>query len=530
MVMPPFPPPPSYIEAPAYILPQPHILPVDYRRLLQPQAHTPVVPPQNPNQTHRMRLPRYVPVRETVNFGVQTEPTQRGESGYNDGCPLNSDSGQGTASDTPSSSCSSQRRGSAEVEKYPLPHSNAEDAQVSWPLANIKTTHGFKILHPAGINAVQSSLSATQETQDRCKDDVGQEPTLIPYWSNGHCNMSTVSSPDSRAPLCSSPQREDEVVKERRISVPDILMSWGSGTPQTATLLNSLNTSHKLPGDDQEKGNETNPQEDTEVVPCQMALNCCQMRKKINESVWSVESLAPYIPTKEWLLQNGMFEPEVFDVAVETENGRLSLEIDGLIVEGKERRRARRFSSSDSQVSHNSLIFRTPAEKLSPPYRPEMEIETDISKKRGPDQDQTMTPSEKEKDLLVSPVPLSKNLSPLTEEDVDENGSSEPEANQSPNQESITVNELIVQSRTDTQVGDGAVSSEMRKEMCVPVTDQRMPEVSQSKGHLVDCGVQCSEFKCPCGESKDCMELNKRHTSKYSGNLLLELSVSFFFS
>lgn len=44
--------------------------------------------------------------------------------------------------------------------------------------------------------------------------------------------MWSVGSPDSMVPVCSSSQQEDEVVKERRVSFPDILMSWGGGTPQ----------------------------------------------------------------------------------------------------------------------------------------------------------------------------------------------------------------------------------------------------------------------------------------------------------
>ncbi|XP_026168613.1 bucky ball isoform X2 [Mastacembelus armatus] len=73
MVMPPF-PPPHYMDVPAYILPHPHIQPVDYRRLLHPQVHATNTPYQNPNQSRRVRLP----VRETVNTEVQTEPTQPG--------------------------------------------------------------------------------------------------------------------------------------------------------------------------------------------------------------------------------------------------------------------------------------------------------------------------------------------------------------------------------------------------------------------------------------------------------------------
>ena len=39
----------------------------------------------------------------------------------------------------------------------------------------------------------------------------------------------------------------------------------------------------------------------------------------MNESLWSVESLAPFVPTRDWLEQNGLFEPEVHEITEEPE-------------------------------------------------------------------------------------------------------------------------------------------------------------------------------------------------------------------
>ncbi|XP_035855773.1 uncharacterized protein LOC116045200 [Sander lucioperca] len=332
MVIPPFPPHP-YMDAPGHILyhPHPHVQPVD-RRFLHPPVYAPSAPYQNPNLTHRIHLSHTGNVRETVSCQVQTEPIQRGR--YGERSPLiGSDSGRGTGSNSPS----------AEVRNNTLPSSNS---------------------------------------------------------------LMSVSSPNSIVPVCSSFQQE-EVVKERRVSVPDILMSWRGGTPQasilkladnqpqndkhllayeteeehkslyqsptrtkngpvvadsandnaernlssknsetlfqilklrkahgerkaecrrenepvglfgslkrslpyTEKLLHSHNKSRKLP-DNEQDDDETNPHEDpTEIIPYQM--NSCQTERKMNESVWSVASLPPFIPTKEWLLQNGMLEPEV---------------------------------------------------------------------------------------------------------------------------------------------------------------------------------------------------------------------------
>ncbi len=650
MVMPPF-PPPHYMEAPAYILPNPHVQPVDYRRLIHPQVHAPSAPYQNPNQTRRIRLPHTVPVvRETVNSEVQTEPTQRGVGGYGEGSPLvSSDSGHGTTSNSPSSSSSSsQKQGSADAENYTSSSSNAKDSQVNRTCTHSTVKHGFNIPHPTGNETVQSFIRATLETQKSYKDSVAQENG--PPCRNSHCNMWSVSSPDSIVPVCSSSQREDEVVKGRRVSVPDILMGWGGGTPQATMMkiankvlpqndhqlpsyetevehekmsvyqnptetsdnaesilssknsetlfkilklpfalhkllsvsrietepeelvgavrhclpysdepLHSLNRSHKLPDNEQENGNETNPHEDTtDVIPYQMSLNSCPMKRKMNESVWSVESLAPFIPPKDWLLQNGMLEHDVIvEMTEEAENGRLSTQNDTLIVKaGKERRKTRRFSSSSDSVpmSDSWLIFSTPAEKRSPSEMPEIENEIDASEMRGPSQGQA--PSEK--DPLASPTCLPSKIivSTPTEEDVDENRSSEPEANESPNQESLIVNkqqeketlllksaagekilsmgQLILQNGVDMEedgvdmeedgaCGDEKVSQLRNEQLGVPVADQKTADVSVLKGHLVDCGIQCTELQelCLCKELKTNMGPSRGHPFKYSGDLIL---------
>lgn len=602
MVMPPFPPPP-YMEAPAYVLPHSHIQPVDYRRLLHPQVHTPSVPYQNPNQTRRIRLPHTVPIRETVNSAVQTEPTQRGGGSYSDGSPpIRSDSGHGTTSNSPASSSSgSRKQGSAEVENYTLPSSNVKELQVNMTCTNGTVKHSFNIQHPTGAKTVQTCIRATVQTQKCHKDSAGQ--MNVPPYRNGDRNMWSVSSPDSMVPVCSSSQQEDEVVRERHISIPDIL-SWG-GDMQQATILKMADkvppqTDHQLPSyetevekeksvyhsqtepkngpvvahsadaenigsfkdsetifkilklpfalhdlhsesrrdnepvgligsvsnpckvpeDEQENDKKTNPHEDTtEIIPYQMSLNSSQMKRKMNDSVWSVESLAPFIPTKE-LLHKGMFEPDIIiEMMEEAENGGLSTHDDKLIVKSRKgRRQSRRFSSCDSvPMSDSWLIFSTPAERLNPSCKPEMESESDASDMMGPKQCQSMAPLEE--DPLVSPTHLQSEiiLSTPTEK---KNRSSEPEANQSPNQESLIGNEqqgvspcpheeeetllnsvaggeisstgqLTLQNGEGKEDEDG--TCQLRNEqLCVLMADQRTTDVCQSKGHLVDCGVQCT--------------------------------------
>nr|XP_020441147.1 uncharacterized protein LOC109951170 isoform X2 [Monopterus albus] len=304
-----------------------------------------------------------------------------------------------------------------------------------------------------------------------------------------------------------------------------------------------------------------NPHEDTtELIPYRFSLNSSQMRRKMNESVWSVESLVPFIPPKEWLLHNGMFEPEV--TVEEDEHCRHSNHNDRMVVKArKERRQAIGLSSSGSvPVSDSWLIFSTPAEKQSTPQKPAMESEMDSFEMRVPQQGHTITLSGN--NPLESPTYQQSKISVSTppEEDVDENGSSEPEANLSPNQDLLIVSEqreespgspeqedtlllnsadgekisptgqVIVQNDVDTGTEDGTCGTEDGacgskevsqlpiEQLCVPVADPKITEVSPSKRHLVDCGIQCNKLQeCTCGELKGCIGPNRKYHFKNPG-------------
>lgn len=660
MVMPPFPPP--YMEPPAYILPHPHIPPMDYRLLLHPQVHATNAPYQNPNQTRRVRHPQAFPARETVNSEVQTEPPRRGGGHFGGGSPLvSSDSGHGAASSSLSSSHSSlQKQGSpssppssslSKKQKSPKINNNLpskqkkDDFQADRTYSSSSIKHSFNILHPTGLKTVQPCISAAAETKNRPKDSLDKENTVS--YRNTHCNIWSVSSTDSLTPVCNSSQREDVIVKQRRVSVPDILMSWGGGTPQAAKLkmadkdlpqnenqslsseveheksvyqsltetnngpvvadsadaesilsskdtglvfkilklpfalnellsesrgndpvglvdsvqhnlsynneLNSLSKSQKLPDHELENDSETSLLETIEIIPNQICFSSSHMKRNMNESVWSVESLAPFVP-KDWLMQNCMSECEVIEMTEEAKNGQLSPQNDNLNVQAsKERRRSRKFSS----------LFNSPAEKLSLPKMPEMETEIEVSDIGLSKQGQSVAPSEKDP-LAFSTCLLSKNHSSTpNEEDVGEKRSSEPEANQSPNQESCIIikqqvkspfrgpiqeSDIVTEKHVEIpcspekeetlasnstggkkilptnhsdgdsmRVEEGVYGNEygqLRSEQLhVPVAHPKMVEVSPSKGYLVDCGIQCTDLqeqKCSCEELKTNMGPNEK--------------------
>ncbi|KAM8850884.1 uncharacterized protein AB9W97_021864 [Spinachia spinachia] len=610
MVMPPFHPPPPYMEAPAYVVPNTNMQPVDYRRFV----HAPSAPYQNPNQAHRVRLPYMGNVRETVNSEVQTEPTRRGAGSYREESPVVSlDSGCGTASNSPLSS-TSDKQGPAEVDNYTLSSSDQNDNQVKGTSANGTVKHCFDILQPKVTKTVQAHIKAPLEKKLSHKDVVELEmvspcrASCSKAWSR--------SSADGMDPLCRSSQKE-KVVLERRDSVPDILISWGE--TQTTMLsvakkvpLHGLSTevdhvesvyqspieTRKSPavaggafaedaegnlssadsmtlfkilkmrevhearkaeyGKDngdwwgmvgpvkpcplnedeelqsasdsigQDYGNWTNIHEETaDIVPSnQISLNSGQIKGKMNESVWSVESLAPYIPTKEWFLQNCTFEHQaIVEMTEETENGVPSIQ-NNSIVEAGDKNQTLGYSPSNTDLMSDSwLAFSTPAGKRSLPKKPETKRKIALEIKR-PKQGHYTDPSDKDSSPSQTCLPPSKvELSTATDEDVDKIGSSEPEANQSPNQQSLFVNEQQEQSPSSQEqegtllfksaagekisfVGqiilnkgltnvteDGAsgnnVGQHCNERLCVPIANQKIAQVSPSKSHLVDCGVQC---------------------------------------
>ncbi|KAL6104762.1 uncharacterized protein ACO6RY_14416 [Pungitius sinensis] len=614
MVMPPFHPPPPYMEAPAYVLPNTHMQPVDYRRFMHPQVHAPSAPYQNPNQAHRVRLPYMTNVRETVNSEVQTEPTRRGAGSYSEESPVVSlDSGRGTASNSPLSS-TSEKQGPAEDDNHNVPCSDRNDNQVKETSANGTLGHCFDIHQPKGTKTAQAHINAALEKNQSHKD---MELEMVPPGRD----------------VCLS-SKQEEVVLERRDSVPDVLMSWGGGTMLSMAEklpLNDLSTEvdhvesvyqsptetrkgpsvsggafandaeanlssadsttlfkilkmraaheaqkaeyvrengdwwgmvgpvKKCPpnGDErlhsqsdsigQDDGNWTNLHEETaDIVPYQISLNSDQ--RKMNESVWSVESLAPFIPTKEWLMQNSTFEHQVIvEMTEETENGGLSPPNNPVVKTGQ-RSLTRRCSSSDSDLMSDSwLTFSTPAGKRCLSKKPETKSKIDASGIKRPKQGHGTDPSHKESLASQACLPPSKvEPSTATEEDVDKNRSSEPEANQSPNQQSLFVNGqqgtasgspaqegtlllnsaageemssvglIILQKGVKNVAEDGTcgnkVGQQHNEKLCVPLADQKIAEVSPSKGHLVDCGIQCrlQLQDCNCKKAENAVEAGRR--------------------
>lgn len=573
MVIPPFAPPP-YVDSPAYILPHPHIQPVDYRRFLHPQVPAPSAPYQNPNPLRRIRLPQAAPVRETASSAVQTEPSQRNLGRYPDGSPpIRSDSGHGTTSDSPASSSSSSQKQAPE--SCSLTSNRAKAVQSHQTGKKDTDRHGEDVLAPHPISLDVPSCIRTVERQ-MCQEASADQETAPPYKTTP-CNIWSVGSPDGMVPVCSSSQQEDEVIKERCVSFPDILMSWGGGTPKETiqnipdkvfgrdenkplsckTVKEQDKSVCKSPSatscsvalgnsdaDDSEnvlcsqkcmmepRGNEplevsdsgrrpfpdTDPlhslnvcpelekdrivlsEEPTEKISHQMLLGSSRTKGNMNESVWSVESLPPYVPSKELIIQKTNVDSEVIlEMTEETENDKEATKCDHMGDESsKKRLDLSRISPSVSVPASTSwLDFATPAQRAAGlSKKPEKGAEP-----AEPQPDHVLSPAEKN---VVEPLtPPRCDATPAAE--VEQNRSSEPEANQSPNQEATVKNTGQEQSKRaspESVVGEVALQNEADPENVTSGSDEwdlmseqtTVGDASPSIGHMVDCGIQCTSL------------------------------------
>ncbi|XP_024858238.1 uncharacterized protein LOC108250181 [Kryptolebias marmoratus] len=470
-------PPPPYLEAPAYILPHPHIQPVDYRRLLHPQ-----VPAQNPNQTRRTRLP-YVPQREIVNSEVQTEPTQMNIGEYRVGWPpAVSDSGRGTGSN------SSHSPGSSSPKQDPV-YENGN-------CVNLCFTRMYN----------GSGTGDRTENEDMAHANDGEvlyKVLRLPHAVTEPCLESWETVEPMELPVCE-----------------------GLSLNSKDKLQCSLSSSCVFLDGELENSNETNTQYDlTDIAPYKMSSSNFQMKQKLNESIWSVESLDPFIPSREWLLENDLFEPEVNKFLEEAGKDGLSAQSVDQIM--KERRQSWRLFSMSVQMSENGLDINVQDEEQS--SLNEMEV-------GNPEQGRSSVHLEHDS-LWFPKSPLSEAVSPPTEEENNKR-SSEPEATQSPNQEALIRNELhenshsseeetLLSSLAEKISSPGQVTSHTEVGDGAPVTLQKITKMS--KRHLIDFGVQCSEVqeqKCFCGQLG--YTPNKKHclNIQMSGAIKLKLSGS----
>ena len=648
------------------MLPQPHLQQVNYRRFLHAQFPATNAPYQSQNQNRRFRAQHNVSaVRETVSSEVQTEPA-RTENGYADGSPLaGSESGHGTNSSTPSPSGSSGRKQSpAVVENYTMAGNDAEGNLLVSKMCSGEGTVkcGSETLYtkPKAMKSKTRTPLAAQHGKKICVD---QESASCRHGSDTNADMWSICSSDGIVPVCSSSDQENDATKERRVSFPDILMSWVGGTPPVATpefsdklspkrkeqlttedvelakkiscnnlmmkskqlkdddiffspkesealgkilrlpfyicetpsMSNTLNDPavlvdsivahiHSRNGMSQntpiDSSNQFQEVPDNELVQddeesalhdgttdvMQETSSHFQFKRKMNESIWSVESLAPYVPSQDWMMQNGLLAPEVIieEILEDVQKSGPSTQICNQTVHSRARRLSRTFSLSaeappmyippaswladQHDLNHSNTFPLTTKQDVDTSAPSEtfnmqicqMGVQTPPSKEDQLQSDQGMDPS----NALASSILLNMSETTLdVREGVDMDCSSAvPSPNQetckvtkrkvvtpcaseqveSPLSNSLTEEKSPSSSPKSVQIREGkqelngkvAMTPDTNKQLAVGF--QKYDSVSPSK---VDCGIQCTELRewnCLCNNHNN--DGTIQATSKTSGN------------
>ncbi|KAJ8012019.1 hypothetical protein DPEC_G00064340 [Dallia pectoralis] len=270
MVMPPFPPHP-YTEVPGYVLPHAALHPTEYRQYQFPPA---AMIYQNSRSRMFYQTATH---RETANSEVQTEtPTESEDRPTSNSLLVGSDSGRGTDLNTPSS---------------PSSHAgklNCREGESNSPVPSNMGLVGGQCTDtdtPTGTQDIGSCVKSTAVLGKPGKD---RHLNYRHAWS--------VCSADGLVPMCSSSDQEDEGNTEGHVS-----SSTDVNLDQEAEPKRGLTRTHEETG----KHGAVQPESSAlEAIPC------VNNDLKINESVWSVESLVPYVPSIDWMIQNGLMASE----------------------------------------------------------------------------------------------------------------------------------------------------------------------------------------------------------------------------
>ncbi|XP_029477117.2 uncharacterized protein LOC115101784 isoform X4 [Oncorhynchus nerka] len=575
MVMPPFLPHP-YMEVPGYVLPHSQLHPAEYR---QYQFRPAAMAYQNNSRMSSTFYHNATPI-EMVNSEVQTEPPPEV---VKDGPPLarllaRSDFGRGTNSTTPSSLSSKAEKQSCPEEEPNSPIASKTGFQ------GILRSQGTGKDPPAGTKTIHSrSISIEWMTQNglMVPEDVAQE--LSEKVSDDHPNQSQMSfysqvpkklnesvwSVQSLAPYVPSKELLMEngiVVTEKEADPSNVSQDLAASQVIAITeRRRSLRFSLTL-----ENVKEAENMADVNTSSCQESFHYSQIQQKANASVWSVQSLAPYVPSTEWLIQNGLLDHEVSTViesdanvsrghtasqllAITERSQRLSLSsVDTLppyvpfsclpADMGKMYYRKHQLGTAE-----HKQVFSTPMDKFIPSKR--LNSEALPRRKR-----QLKLSHNLHMELVEKGYPTSQSaMIPSVEGSLNSTqGSLKPKAQRSPNQKALKVTEPRVLSppcspddpepySSKCLAGDkapgcsctGRCNQKMEAEVMEPANQTgpivpsrqdceqiavRMPTAPSSNGHFKTCGLMCSKLQernCYCEAPKpNGVSFRKRHTGR----------------
>ncbi|XP_056109620.1 uncharacterized protein buc2l [Rhinichthys klamathensis goyatoka] len=316
---------PPCLEVPGYMIPHAQLPILDYRRM------TPHVAPIIAHQTHRSHFQNGLPVgRVMVSSEVQTEPfchsiDSHGHAARSQTC---SESGRGTGCDSPvsTSPCSSDNKsvacpegtstltqncnatntiditGLSAVPKTEVLQAERVQIKCNEMPSGLKIFQNMELVSQNETDLLQCSLASVQSSEDvvLCsyqslavrKDKRKVEAGMLRY-SSKHC-----------LPACT----EVTVVR----TSPSCRTFKTYPKPSRSVVTQSLKAKKKseMPFHTEEKedGNSTNVP--FKILRLPFDIQYHDQPCQLEASIWSVESFNPYVPSSEWMIENGLLTPQ----------------------------------------------------------------------------------------------------------------------------------------------------------------------------------------------------------------------------
>ncbi|XP_041736255.1 uncharacterized protein LOC121569403 isoform X2 [Coregonus clupeaformis] len=354
MIPSPFQPSP-YMEPPGYILPHSQLHLADYRRMINPHYHTTHYPQTMAYHARRFRYQHSAPAnREMISSEVQTEPPSgaarsdpklsNADSPMRSNVQTNSESGNAT------SCTAAQSLSPASAVQEVMSKPPAYQDMISAPTPNSTSISTRSAAPQKG-----SFVFQTEEVRMECRSTPTGLNILHSHETSELCTTHRVSGTDEDlVQLCSSSslhhhkasqegmglvgEKEEQCLQQ---SCPDILLMDGSsssGGPENFLDLEDCDSvvaktlterpgnaesdmdyrlvvqSHKADGpqlarNDGELSGNSSKSVHFKILHMPFDMQYLEELRKIEASVWSVESLAPYVPSAEFMIQQGLMEP-----------------------------------------------------------------------------------------------------------------------------------------------------------------------------------------------------------------------------
>ncbi|XP_041096400.1 uncharacterized protein LOC121308194 [Polyodon spathula] len=329
-------PPDPYAELPGYIVPHAQLHPADSRRMF-----TPHFPPTMAYHARRFRYQQNTMHRETTSSEVQTEPNGLLNNSEHSGSTETCNAGQGQRSDSglgtketnsPNSATHSEGQKQSVQDKEASPSKSRGATPNSYVFQKEEVRIECTDM-PTALKIFRSRKTTSESTQNRSNDlvqcdvwSVSSTEGVLPLYSSSVHEGSAVPNtdcPEEREQcvrvfpdvllLGAPPSGNVPTLVEKKRSVahgcisrPENALQQGQLVEQDRTVPNKLTDEKSMERNVGEKGScQINP---VQNVCCEILKlpNTVEQLERVNESVWSVETLAPYFPPVGSLLHQGV--------------------------------------------------------------------------------------------------------------------------------------------------------------------------------------------------------------------------------